>query len=147
MAFSAMGAGAPGAYPVAGVVLIHRSIPENSATANVNQPSIAALNHSYDPHFQRVAAAQERYLLMEPISESTTNEGRDHVTTGRFTEKWTTLVGQRVQIKNFNGVIDAGLVEAVTPDGSILWLEPEGAILRRLVQKLPGIELRLIDTA
>lgn len=83
--------------------------------------------------------------MEQPISEPKTGVIRGRSSTGTSPEDWTSLVGQRVQIKDAKRIIDAGLVEAVTPDGSILWLEPEGAVMRRLIQKLPGIELCLIN--
>ncbi len=56
-------------------------------------------------------------------------------------EDWTAAAGRHVAIYR-NGVqADCGQVEAITADGNILWLMQDGAQNRRIVEKVPGIEL------
>lgn len=64
--------------------------------------------------------------------------------TMRPLDDWTLLKGQKVDIYENGELIDQGRAEAVTNDGCILWLEQEGAHLRRLVEKQRGIELRIV---
>lgn len=63
--------------------------------------------------------------------------------TGQSAE-WTLLEGLSVDVHESGKFIDRGRVEAVTKDGCILWLAQEGIRPRRLVEKLPGIELKII---
>ncbi|TVU64893.1 hypothetical protein FQP90_05770 [Paenarthrobacter nitroguajacolicus] len=62
---------------------------------------------------------------------------------GRRVNNWTLLVGQTVQVWRGDDIVDQGMVEAVTPDGSILWLTQRGAIERRMVTKERGTGLRV----
>ena len=56
---------------------------------------------------------------------------------------WTDAAGREVAIYR-NGVkTDSGQVEAVTADGNILWLMQDGPHHRRIIEKMPGIELFL----
>lgn len=57
---------------------------------------------------------------------------------------WRVLVGCQVEIQFPNGVTDAGTVEAVTFDGEILWLQQQGAVPRRLVERERGMEIRVL---
>ena len=58
-------------------------------------------------------------------------------------DDWVLLEGLSVDIHENGKLIDHGRVEAVTEDGCILWLAQEGIHPRRLVEKLPGIKLRI----
>ncbi|MCA4134038.1 Hpt domain-containing protein [Arthrobacter sp. M4] len=58
---------------------------------------------------------------------------------------WRTLTGQKVEIEIANGITDAGVVDTVTMDGQILWLRQDGAIPRRLVEKGPGVGIRVLS--
>ena len=60
---------------------------------------------------------------------------------GKRVTNWRSLVGHTVQIWQGNDVLDQGLVEAVTADGTVLWLAQTGAIQRRLVMKERGAGL------
>lgn len=64
--------------------------------------------------------------------------------TGHPAKDWTLLEGLSVDIHESGKFIDRGRVEAATNDGCILWLAQEGVHPRRLVEKLPGTELRII---
>lgn len=57
---------------------------------------------------------------------------------------WTTLAGQEIEVYFPEGDTDAGIVDAVTLDGLILWLKPDGASPRRMVEKLPGVEISCV---
>ena len=52
-------------------------------------------------------------------------------------------MGQGVQILRGKDVVDEGVVDAVTFDGSILWLRQKGAIGRRMVVKERGVGVRI----
>lgn len=68
----------------------------------------------------------------------------DHPKMWQPAEDWTLVEGLAVDIQEWGKSVDRGTVEAVTKDGSILWLAQEGIRPRRLVEKLPGTELRII---
>ncbi len=61
---------------------------------------------------------------------------------GKRVSDWKLLVGQGVQILRGRDVVDEGVVDAVTFDGSILWLRQKGAIGRRMVVKERGVGVR-----
>jgi hypothetical protein len=62
---------------------------------------------------------------------------------GRSVSNWRVLVGQTVQILRGDDIVDHGTVEAVTSDGSVLWLFQRGAVERRMVTKERGTGLRV----
>ncbi|MBP2268427.1 hypothetical protein [Arthrobacter sp. Rue61a] len=62
---------------------------------------------------------------------------------GKQVTNWRLLVGQAVQIRRDNVVVDQGVVDAVTPDGSVLWLNQKGAVGRRMVVKEHGAGIRI----
>lgn len=62
---------------------------------------------------------------------------------GKRVSDWKLLVGQGVQILRGKDVVDEGVVDAVTFDGSILWLRQKGAIGRRMVVKERGVGVRI----
>ena len=64
-----------------------------------------------------------------------------HPARGKRVTNWKLLVGQTVQIWQGNDILDQGLVEAVTADGTVLWLAQAGATQRRLVMKERGAGL------
>jgi hypothetical protein len=45
---------------------------------------------------------------------------------------WSELDGQQVLIRRGGETTDTGTVDAVTKDGSVLWLQGNGAVNRRL---------------
>ncbi|MDI2036558.1 hypothetical protein [Paenarthrobacter nitroguajacolicus] len=57
---------------------------------------------------------------------------------GKRVSDWRLLVGQTVQIIRGKEIVDQGVVDAVTFDGSVLWLRQTGAIGRRMVMKERG---------
>lgn len=62
-------------------------------------------------------------------------------------DDWTAAAGRHVAIYR-NGVqVDRGQVEAITADGKILWLMQDGAQYRRIIEKVPGIELYFLEEA
>jgi hypothetical protein len=60
-------------------------------------------------------------------------------------DDWTLLVGSQVAVHDRDRIVDTGTVEVVTGDGAILWLQQEGVALRRVVEKVPGRNLRVVD--
>lgn len=82
-------------------------------------------------------------LTREKASQ-TDSDMPDGSTKWQPADDWTLLEGCSVEIHEGREFIDRGRVEAVTNDGCILWLALEGIRPRRLVEKLPGIELRII---
>lgn len=49
--------------------------------------------------------------------------------------------GQFIHVSDYRGPIDSGVVDAVTEDGSIVWLRQEGTKPRRLIEVLPHTTL------
>jgi hypothetical protein len=64
-------------------------------------------------------------------------------TTGMTSENWIFLEGRDVEIHLNGRGIDQGIVDAVTTDGSILWLKQDGAIARRLIVQTAGLRARV----
>lgn len=60
---------------------------------------------------------------------------------GRRVTNWRYLVGQTVQVCRGNDIVDQGMVEAVTADGTVLWLSQKGPVQRRMVMKERGAGL------
>jgi hypothetical protein len=57
-------------------------------------------------------------------------------------DHWPGLEGAFVELRRSDGsIVDSGCVEAVTTDGSIMWMSLDGASPRRLHQRLPWIEI------
>jgi len=57
---------------------------------------------------------------------------------------WTRLEGRTVQVCDHGHLIDHGRVDAVTSDGSIMWLAQNGVRTRWLVEKLPGRSIAVL---
>ncbi|MDR6417704.1 hypothetical protein [Pseudarthrobacter sulfonivorans] len=53
-------------------------------------------------------------------------------------EDWTLLDGRDIEICEQGQVTDRGRVDAITKDGTILWLAQDGARPRRLIEQIPG---------
>lgn len=51
---------------------------------------------------------------------------------------WQRTLGQYVEIRIKGETVRRGLVDAVMPDNSILWISAEGAYQRTMVQKTDG---------
>jgi hypothetical protein len=60
---------------------------------------------------------------------------------------WTSLEGRTIEILEAGVCRDRGRVDAVTPDGGILWLEQDGGRNRRLVEKLHGTQAKVLTVA
>lgn len=56
-------------------------------------------------------------------------------------QDWTSLAGKSVEIRMRNAVIRRGIVETVTPDGSVLWISPYGADSREMVERAGGYQV------
>jgi len=59
-------------------------------------------------------------------------------------DDWTGLKGRVIEVHEQGQIIDRGAVDSVTADGLILWLAFDGALPRRLVEKLPGRYVRVL---
>lgn len=57
---------------------------------------------------------------------------------GKRVTNWRSLVGHSVQIRQGDHILDQGVVDAVTVDGSVLWLTQQGPVDRRIVMKDRG---------
>ena len=57
-------------------------------------------------------------------------------------DDWTTLTGDFVEFHRRGRLLDAGKVDAVTPNGEILWLEHDGALPRRIIEKQADVFAR-----
>ncbi|MFC8040897.1 hypothetical protein ACFUOZ_16215 [Paenarthrobacter sp. NPDC057355] len=62
---------------------------------------------------------------------------------GKRVYDWKLLAGQTVQILRGKEIVDEGIVDAVTFDGTVLWLRQRGAIGRRMVLKERGTGIRV----
>ncbi|HJW01414.1 MAG TPA: hypothetical protein VJ617_20180 [Arthrobacter sp.] len=54
---------------------------------------------------------------------------------------WFPVLGHTVEIRHWNSTVRAGRVDAVTQDGSILWLAAEGHQPRRLFERAQGYQV------
>lgn len=59
-------------------------------------------------------------------------------------DDWTGLKGEKIEVHEQGRIIDQGTVDAVTPNGLILWLAFDGHLPRRLVEKLDGRYVRVL---
>ncbi|MEV7605892.1 hypothetical protein AB0N65_10690 [Paenarthrobacter sp. NPDC089322] len=59
-------------------------------------------------------------------------------------DDWTGLKGLTIEVHQRGFVMDRGIVDAVTPDGLVLWLAFEGAVERRIVEKAAGVYARVL---
>ncbi|MGR0161226.1 hypothetical protein [Paenarthrobacter nitroguajacolicus] len=66
---------------------------------------------------------------------------------GKRVSNWRSLVGQSVQIRQGDHILDQGVVDAVTVDGRVLWLIQQGPVERRIVMKErgSGLWIRLMN--
>jgi hypothetical protein len=61
-------------------------------------------------------------------------------------DDWTTLEGSFAEFHQRGRILDEGKVDVVTPDGKVLWLEHEGALPRRIIEKQADIFARLLPS-
>lgn len=54
---------------------------------------------------------------------------------------WRPLAGHAVEIRRYGEFVCAGTVDAVAPDGDILWMAPEGVRVRRLFERSEGYQV------
>lgn len=54
---------------------------------------------------------------------------------------WTRLVGKAVEIRQNHAVVRRGVVETVMPDGSVLWISPDGTNSREMVERAEGFQV------
>ncbi|KQR82460.1 hypothetical protein ASF98_00065 [Arthrobacter sp. Leaf337] len=64
-------------------------------------------------------------------------------TTAGEPANWSLLEGCQVEIRLNGRVIDRGVVDAVTSDGTILWLKQDGATQRRLIEYTADVDLQI----
>lgn len=62
-------------------------------------------------------------------------------------DDWRQLQDRHVEILRSGSILDSGRVDAVTNDGSVLWLAHDGAATRRLIVKQDGVHVKLLTTA
>lgn len=55
--------------------------------------------------------------------------------------EWVRTLGQYVEIRRSGETVRKGMVEAVMPDSSIVWISAEGAQPRQMVEKADGSEI------
>lgn len=51
---------------------------------------------------------------------------------------WQRTVGQRVEIWNNGKLVSKGIVEAVMPDDTLLWISADGASSRQMIFRCDG---------
>lgn len=54
---------------------------------------------------------------------------------------WGRLLGQHVEIRQGGRIVRNGIVDAVMPDNSILWLSAEGPWPREMIEQSSGQEV------
>lgn len=54
---------------------------------------------------------------------------------------WQRALGQHVEIRRAGAIVRAGVVEAITPDNSILWISAAGAEARAMYERAEGYEV------
>jgi hypothetical protein len=59
----------------------------------------------------------------------------------RRTEQWQSLVGEFVEVRLDRDVYRTGWVDAAMPDASIIWIAPDGASQRELIDSASGFEV------
>ncbi|MFH5877237.1 hypothetical protein [Arthrobacter sp. NA-172] len=59
-------------------------------------------------------------------------------------DDWTLLIGQKIEIHEQGRILDEGRVEDVTKDGYVLWLEMDGATCRRIIEKSPVRQVKVL---
>lgn len=57
-------------------------------------------------------------------------------------DDWSALAGSPVEIHHLGKLVALGTVECVTHDGSLLWLQQNGAVPRRIIEKGPDVYVR-----
>lgn len=60
----------------------------------------------------------------------------------RVVKDWTTLEGRYVEVHVLGTLTDQGQVDAVMPDGTLLWLKNDGRSPRRITEKLPNLIIK-----
>lgn len=58
-----------------------------------------------------------------------------------FQHEWHPLVGQQVVVRLHGNVVRYGIVDAVTEDDEVLWLNLEGPASRQLFERSEGFEV------
>ena len=58
---------------------------------------------------------------------------------------WQRTRGQHVEIRRNGETVRTGTVDAVMPDGSILWISAQGVYTRTLVERADGNEVYMCD--
>src|SRR5437762_1860105 len=56
---------------------------------------------------------------------------------------WQRAVGQYAEIRRYGETIRTGIVEAVMPDNSILWISAAGVYSREMIERGDGVEVYL----
>ena len=74
----------------------------------------------------------------------TSSHPGDRWTAQQHEADWTQLEGRAVQIYDRGQLIARGRVDAVTSDGSILWLAPNGVLTRSMVENVPGRSITVL---
>jgi hypothetical protein len=85
---------------------------------------------------QRLGAS----LLPSPGTISL-NSGTDRIVALHFQPDWQRALGQYVEIRRAGKTIRTGVVEAVMPDNSILWIAAAGVLPREMVMKSDGSQV------
>lgn len=62
-------------------------------------------------------------------------------------DDWSTLTGFLVEIHHRGQLVDLGTVECTASDGNLLWLQQNGAISRRIIEKSPDVYVRRAQAA
>lgn len=54
---------------------------------------------------------------------------------------WAILTGRWVEVRRYDKVIRRGRVDAVMPDGSILWLSSDATHGRQMLERIDGYQV------
>lgn len=61
-------------------------------------------------------------------------------------DDWTQLANRQVEIWDEDKLLDQGIVEVVTDDGTVLWLKQEGVAHRRAIEKVMNRNIKVIGS-
>jgi len=58
---------------------------------------------------------------------------------------WSSLVGHTVELRRHGQMVRQGLVDAVTDDSTILWLQPDALHGRQLIMHADGYDVSVVE--
>lgn len=59
----------------------------------------------------------------------------------KIQHNWNAILGESVEIRRSGEAYRVGIVDAVTADGSILWILGDGVVTRTMFERVEGYEV------